>query len=273
MTEKLYQNEQWLREQYLFDNKNIYEIAAIVDVNKNTIWRWLIHFNIPRRTGGSGRPREEPLKDGEWLRIQYVDRHRTTIEIANELGVSDSMISRQLRRFGIPARCGSGKSKQEKYKIESWLKNKYQNERRSQSEIAKECNVRQSLINYWMNKFGIPRRSYKVATAGDKNPRWRGGVSFEPYCTKFNNDIKESVRDAFGRRCYLCGEHENGYKLNIHHVDYNKSQGCRGLKWSLVPLCKSCHMRTNARRWYWFALLRDYWLSEHIDFDNNRWSW
>lgn len=102
--------------------------------------------------------------------------------------------------------------------------------------------------------------------SGKNNPRWKGGISFEPYCPAFNEIIKENTRDRFGRTCYLCGTPENGYKLHVHHVDYNKSQGCAGLKWSLIPLCRPCHTKTSNHRHYYFNLLRDYWLNEHIDF-------
>ena len=35
------------------------------------------------------------------------------------------------------------------------------------------------------------------ARKGDNNSNWHGGISFEPYCIKFNKDYKESVRELF----------------------------------------------------------------------------
>lgn len=102
---------------------------------------------------------------------------------------------------------------------------------------------------------------------GPRSGQWKGGVSFEPYCPAFNGAIKEQTREAFGRKCYLCGETEKNERHHVHHVDYNKSQGCRGLSWSLIPLCRRCHTKTNSRRWHWFSLLRDYWIYTHIDFN------
>lgn len=91
------------------------------------------------------------------------------------------------------------------------------------------------------------------ALEGRKHPNWKGGISFEPYCPKFNNTLKEVVRDNFGRKCYLCPktEEENGRKLDVHHVDYNKEQGCNGINWLLVPLCRSCNSKVNHNREYW----------------------
>jgi len=117
---------------------------------------------------------------------------------------------------------------------------------------------------------------------GPNADAWRGGVSFAPYCPKFNAALKEEVRSHFGRRCFLSGEEENGRKLAVHHCDYLKSQGCQGQRWSLLPLSINWHAKTNVNRWYWFALLRDYWVYKYLTFhgmdifegpDRTTWLW
>ncbi len=110
------------------------------------------------------------------------------------------------------------------------------------------------------------KECFQRGISGAGNSRWRGGLSYGKYCIKFNAELKERVREEFGRKCFLCGESENGRKLSVHHVDYQKSQGCNGYRWALIPLCTSCHTKTNFNRWHWFNLLRDYWLYEQIDF-------
>lgn len=102
----------------------------------------------------------------------------------------------------------------------------------------------------------------------ERSHLWRGGKSFEPYCSAFNRRLKEDIRDAFGRRCYLCGTPENGKRLDVHHVDYNKSQGCHGYKWALIPLCHSCHMKTSVQRFHYYHMLRDYWIYMHVNFNS-----
>jgi hypothetical protein len=88
---------------------------------------------------------------------------------------------------------------------------------------------------------------------GEKHPNWQGGVSFEPYCFLFNDDLKERVRNFFGRCCYVCGKNEvdNGRKLDVHHVNYNKMVCCNDVKPLFVPLCRSCHSKTLKDRKYW----------------------
>ena len=86
---------------------------------------------------------------------------------------------------------------------------------------------------------------------GERSHRWKGGISFEPYCPKFNREFKERVRSFFGYRCAECGEPQNGYKLHVHHVNFNKMSCCDNTPPLFVPLCRSCHARTQKDREYW----------------------
>ena len=89
---------------------------------------------------------------------------------------------------------------------------------------------------------------------GENNPSWQGGISFEPYCTKFNNEFKEYIRNKFGRICFLCQktEEENRQKLSVHHVNYNKDCGCDDDETcQFVPLCNSCNSKVNSNRKEW----------------------
>ena len=94
---------------------------------------------------------------------------------------------------------------------------------------------------------------------GEKNWNWRGGISIE-YCEKFNKNFKEYIRDKFNRRCFICSMPEDSkQRLSVHHIDYNKNSICNGKEWAFVPLCTSCHTKTNYNRWHWFNLLINYW--------------
>jgi len=88
---------------------------------------------------------------------------------------------------------------------------------------------------------------------GEKSPSWKGGVSYDPYCIKFNFDFKERVRNYFGRCCYVCDKNEidNKAKLSVHHVNYNKDTCCDDSKPLFVPLCHKCHSKTNHDREFW----------------------
>jgi len=100
------------------------------------------------------------------------------------------------------------------------------------------------------------QRQAEIKT-GELNPNWQGGASFEPYCHKFNDRFKERIRDQFNRLCFMCGkpEKENGRKLSVHHINYDKDCLCNNLKCEFVPLCDSCHGKTGSHRDDWEQLI------------------
>lgn len=103
--------------------------------------------------------------------------------------------------------------------------------------------------------------AHKGRFTGNENSQWIDGRSFLPYCEKFDFKFKERVRAKFGRKCYLCPitELENGRKLDVHHIDYNKNSICNGNEWAFLPLCFKCHIKTTHHRHYYFNLLINYW--------------
>ncbi len=95
------------------------------------------------------------------------------------------------------------------------------------------------------------RRKISQSMQGCNAPSWKGGISFEPYCEKFTREFKERVREFFGRTCVECGTPENGQKLDVHHVNFDKSSCCSDAAPLFVALCRTCHMKTNYNRDYW----------------------
>jgi hypothetical protein len=92
---------------------------------------------------------------------------------------------------------------------------------------------------------------------GERSYQWKGGISFEPYCPKFNNDLKERVRAFFGYTCLVCGTPQNGERLSIHHINYNKKGCCDNSVPLFAPLCRVCHSKTSHHRDLWQSELSD----------------
>ena len=92
-----------------------------------------------------------------------------------------------------------------------------------------------------------------MAHNGERASGWKGGISFEPYCILFNKEFKERVRAFWGNKCPVCGktEEESRESLCVHHVGYDKEVCCNDNERLFVPLCRSCHTRTNANREVW----------------------
>lgn len=116
------------------------------------------------------------------------------------------------------------------------------------TEEAKAKN-RTTTIELWKDQEYIDKHTGRnnalYGRTGENAPNWKGGSSFLPYCRLFNNYLKEHVRNRWSRVCINCGksEIENGRRLDVHHIDGNKMQGCDGYDWLLVPLCRSCNAK------------------------------
>jgi len=93
------------------------------------------------------------------------------------------------------------------------------------------------------------------AQCGDKAHAWKGGISYEPYCPKFNKEFKERVRAFFGHTCQICGRVwvEGEHLMAVHHVNYHKESCCdSNVIPMFVPLCfQPCHTKTNHHREHW----------------------
>jgi hypothetical protein len=85
--------------------------------------------------------------------------------------------------------------------------------------------------------------------SGPNSPNWLGGISFEPYCPKFNEEFKKRVREFFDNRCVMCGKHvsELNRNLAVHHISYDKMVCCNDKPPRFVALCTGCHTKTS--RW------------------------
>jgi hypothetical protein len=99
---------------------------------------------------------------------------------------------------------------------------------------------------------------YDEWCVGENHHCWRGGISFEPYPSEFNDRFKCMIRERDGNRCVLCGKtkQEEGRKMCVHHVTYDKDNLNPDLK---VSLCRSCHGKTNSNRQFWITVFTRYW--------------
>lgn len=270
---ELINNKEWLYKKYIEDVLSTVEIAKICKCGHQTITRRLKTFDIEIRSireSNNPKAKFNFLENKEWLEQKYVEEKLSTCEIAKICKCGNCLIGRKLKEFNIEIRSPS-----EVHNLninwsllnnKEWLKKKYTKEKLTIYQIAELCECSDTTVNDRLKNFNIPI----IKRIGEDSPNWKGGISFEPYCNKFNNKLKEHIRDTFDRKCFLCGksEEENNCKLHVHHVDYNKGQGC-GYSWSLIPLCSSCHSKTNHNRYYWFNLLNNYWLlNPEINFYN-----
>lgn len=118
---------------------------------------------------------------------------------------------------------------------------------------------------------GIPEYIHNHHSNGPNHSQWKGGISFGKYCPKFDLRMKRHIREKYNNCDFMSGLQDSicnrGRKLDVHHIDYNKQQGCDEHEWRLIPLSVSNHCRTNHNRPFWnrlFTYALQYW-DEHYD--------
>lgn len=164
------------------------------------------------------------------------------------------MLSDAGKKAALAAKGGIGYCTGKKHSEET---KKKRSESMKRACMGRDC----SLSEETKRKMSVARKGYspteetkkKISEShkGDKSHWWKGGISFEPYCQKFNKEFKERVRAFFGHRCVGCGIQQTYKKLSVHHVNYEKMVCCNDVKPLFVSLCMSCHMKTNFNREHW----------------------
>lgn len=85
----------------------------------------------------------------------------------------------------------------------------------------------------------------------EKHPNWLGGISFLPYCPKFDKKLKNRIKNKYRNMCSLCKI--SNVMLVVHHIDYDKKNSSEN---NLIPLCESCHGKTNFNREIWSGFFK-----------------
>lgn len=223
------------------------------------------------------KSRKQINLDEEELYLLYIEQEISPYKIADIFGVSYSTVYKELKRYGISIRTRSDSKKGKRNP--AYGKKMHPNTKKSliKANIGRSCSEetkrRISEANSGENNGQWKGISFEVVcetcgmvfkrpagkynrrfcsmkcrdTSGSNNSAWKGGISFEPYCPKFNFKVKEKIRNRDHRVCRLCGksEIENGERLSVHHIDGDKMQGCNEKNWYLVSLCRSCHVQSN----------------------------
>jgi len=108
--------------------------------------------------------------------------------------------------------------------------------------------------NISLAKKGVPNLKLR-----GKFRDWCATVPFEvnkDYPFEFTLELKKQIRCRDNFTCQECKmiEEQLKYKLNIHHIDYNKKNNKPE---NLISLCRSCHSQTNFKRNDWTKYFQD----------------
>ncbi len=248
-------------------------LSLLPSRNLNAIEHKAHRIGIKRR-GIYTRPQKPHHRiSKDWLIEYYINKEYSMQQCGDLLSVSPTTILKAIKLYEIPVRKATDKAHEaakEKIKQGNWaiLKIDHSGDKNPAKQPAAREKIRLSKLgpkNAMYGKRGCAHPLY--GRRGPNATNWRGGISFEPYCFKFNKEFKEHIRNKFNRKCYICQTPENGRKHHVHHIDYNKNSICNGKEWAFVPLCIKHHTRSNYNRWHWFNLLINYWaMNSEINF-------
>lgn len=224
-----------LERMYYNEGLNQHEIGERFGVSGRTIGVWMNVYGISARV-------RKPTCDH--LGYMYHCEGLCHREMADRIGVSQGSISNWMKECKIEARSQSLDELKPPREI---LRLMYHGKMLSKPEIAEKLGVSYGTVTRWMNSDEIEIRSISEALSGEKNPSWRGGISYEPYCERFNSVFKKAVRIRDNFVCQLCGLEQDNEELSIHHIHYDKNN-CYP---DVVSLCRPCHMKVNYNRSYW----------------------
>lgn len=120
------------------------------------------------------------------------------------------------------------------------------------SGLAKYCSRKCSDKHNIGSKATEETRLKMMASArrGPAHHSWKGGTARERYPKEFNEILKDKIREYYHYACQECDKTEDMLmvRLHIHHIDYDKTNNKIE---NLIPLCNSCHSKTNGDREYW----------------------
>lgn len=233
------QDSNWLYHQYVILNKSACVISGELKCDHQTVLNAMYKLGIKIRSKTEARAKyiKYPLlMNRDYLYDQYIVKNKSTENIARNLGCSNGAVWDALKRHKIPLRTLKETTKGEKNSFYGKKHTQEAKNKISNRDISIETRKKLS-------------KSHKGLQVGEKNGSWKGGISFLPYCPKFNSLLKEKIRDRDSRKCQLCPctEEENGRKLDVHHIHYDKPN-CNA---DLISVCKRCNAIVNFNRDYY----------------------
>ena len=155
----------WLEEQYLKREKSATLIAKELGVGHKTIYTALKNHNIARRERSEAFANNKEgiklLKDEHWLNEEYIQKRKSTNQIAKEIGVSKRTVCVYVKKHNITPR------EDIEYRISNpktlkslsdpkWLRENYLAQQKTTSDMANELGVSPHTIISRLKQFGIP---------------------------------------------------------------------------------------------------------------------
>jgi len=233
--------ESVLREYYIEQQMTGAEIARLASVSVGTVYNWLEHYGIPRRTRREAQRPAKPSK--ATLEELYLEQELSIDEIQRVLGSSESSISRLLDEYEIPKRARWTK-------MAGW--NKGQPLSQAQREHLREA-AKQRIGKRSSRYKAVLTEAIKAKIAntlkgrfrGPDNPQWRGGRKYErdQWLSRFEyKDWRAAVFQRDNYTCQMCNKPSTG-DIEAHHIyPWRAFPSLRFAVANGITLCQKCHL-------------------------------
>jgi hypothetical protein len=184
----------------------------------------------------------------EWLIDEYINKRKSSDQIAREIGRDAKRVWEWIRDYGIPKRprgtdYGNGFVKGQ----ESPFKGKKHSE--STKEKIRKKRIEDGHVPYLKNG-----KHWLAGTKG-LSPNYQGGITPERQAFYSSNEWVEAVKIVWKRDknlCQKCGKNHNEEKFrgtfHIHHIVSFKVVELRASPENLILLCRSCHLWVHSKK-------------------------
>ncbi|MEK6918317.1 MAG: NUMOD3 domain-containing DNA-binding protein [Nanoarchaeota archaeon] len=204
--------------------------------------------NEKNRIAHLNTPEERRKRISETLKKSYLNPQLRIkrSEIAKRT-MSNPEARKRLSEFmkGKPsAMKGRTHSEEAKRKMSLALKGRKLTEEQRKKLLGRNVWNKGKVGVYTQEQLNRMSESMKGRFSLEKNPSWKGGISFEPYTSEWNDILKKSIRQRDNNTCQICFNKGK----DVHHIDYNK-KNCN--QENLITLCQRCHSKTGTNREKW----------------------
>ncbi|OGC45521.1 hypothetical protein A2V49_04825 [candidate division WWE3 bacterium RBG_19FT_COMBO_34_6] len=239
-----YRDQKWLIQQYVNYKKGIIEIGRICSCTGETIRYWLNKHKIPIRHSHSGDElKMMSYRNKLWIKKEYIDNQRSTVDIASELGSSPQTINYWLKKFSIPLRDSHSieqlkrmweKSSlyETKYHLtKEYLIREYLSGRKTINQISSEYGCSWDVVYKRLIKYGLPIRQTNISARG--NGVKRTTTDFKRF--------QKMILKVYGYKCAICGY--NKFVIS-HHIIGRATSHDDSLK-NGIALCPNHHAEAD----------------------------
>ena len=160
---ELLRDEEWLRRQYFEEERSATDLAEECNTGSSTVYTWMERHGIGRKNNSVARAEGnvEQLQNEEWLREQYTEKERSSVDIAQGLGVSHSTVRRNMKRHGIETRSIAEARTEgdfEQLQNRDWMYEMYVERTRTATDIGNEVDVGPGTVITWLERHNIEVR-------------------------------------------------------------------------------------------------------------------